>query len=779
MELPDYKMVQGGNVRVNMNAQAAGAAGRAFANMGKDLENAGMKVSGVFEEAERVHDAGKMADLQLELDQDYSNFQNKMTENPNNALQWREEFTTLMQKKRIDIEGRDMSRKLMSQSIGYFNQFEGRKGIAVSHTAHSTSIKNAGQSALNRVNDLRHRGELGQAADEVRGFVSRGLMSTAQGEGIVNDIERDLQDGAVKEEYTNDPDAWLERAEAGKVKGFSQQRLDAHINQAKRLKSVNTMDNVNDIKNLIDGAGIKDEADLSQRMRDRKMDATSSYAMHSYFTDRNNEALTRFNSTPAQQSALIARFENGLRDYKPNGQPDDMGYAMRVTMLDKINNPHVKKEFIAKLDSLREGKEVAIKDKKDWALDQLQSKNALILDKHKANKPAVETKTLGVYLQDGWINKESNLTPYFDEDEIEQIMEAKDSKGDVTQAARISMFKKLFRNDPNRQGNTEFQRKMAYAITKGGMATPVTKALDEGKMREWMEQDAELNIRLGTMRDSVMKRFEGRDISTVPYAELNESIGSARVHDDKETDWDDDLNISNDYQPKTEEDARFQDVYTKYATVHKLSMNPNDFEHHYDYRQAWEDGALRADTKGHLPSKYKTAGHPRTYMSPDGETFSSRPKEGWTDTRTDEIVGANNGLQSSLIDLVKSFEGFNGSAYDDHGQTSIGYGTVAADGVTSISEDEAERELKRELTTHQTHVHDYAKLKGYKFTKNELNALTSFSYNIGSIYQLTANGTRTKAQIKKKMLEYVNASGQPVEGLKKRRAKEAELFGRG
>ena len=518
-------MVQGGNTRVNMSAGAASQVGKAFASMSKDLEDVGMEVSGLFEEAERVHDAGKMADLQLELDQDYADFQNKMTENPNNALQWREEFSTLMQKKRADIESRDMSSNLMSQSINYFKQFEGRKGISVSHTAHSTSIKNASQSALNRIQDLRHRGELELAAEEVKGYVKSGLLSTAQGEGITNDITRELQDGAVKEEYTDDPDAWLERAEAGKVKGFSQQRLDAHINQAKRLKSVNTMDNVNDIKNLIDGAGIKDEADLSRRMRDRKMDATSSYAMHSYFKDRNKEALAKFNSAPAQQSALIARFEDGLRDYKPDGQPDDMGYAMRVTMLDKINNPHVRKEFLAKLDSLREGKEVAIKDKKDWALDQLQRKNALILEKHKANKPAVETKTLGVYLQDGWINKESNLTPYFDEDERKQILAAEDSKGDITQAARISMFKKLFRNDPNRQGNTEFQRKMAYAITKGGMATPVTKALDEGKMREWMEQDAELHVRLGTMRDSVMKRFDGRDISTVPYAELNESIG--------------------------------------------------------------------------------------------------------------------------------------------------------------------------------------------------------------------------------------------------------------
>ena len=780
MQLPDYKMVQGGNTRVNMSAGAAGQVGKAFASMGKDLEGAGMEVAGIFEAVEKQHNAGKMADLQLDLDQTYAGYQEKMAANPNNALQWRDEYSKLMESKQAELDKTDMSSNLRDQSNAYFKQFQGKTGIDVSRQMNNTILANSSKSIEVLVADLRRRGEDEQAQRVLDEGHKNGNVATARHLELSKDISYDGVLRGLGEQMAEDPQKFVDDAEAGRIKGISEEELKNQISKAKRLVSVNTMDNVNDMKNLIDGAGIKDEADLSQRMRDRKMDATSSYAMHQYFTDRNNEALSRFNNSPAQQSALIARFENGLLDYKPDGQPDDMGYAMRITMLDKIQNPHVKKEFIAKLDSLREGKEVAIKDRKDWAIDQLQKKNGLILEKHKANKPAVETKTLGYYLQDGWINKESNLTPYFDQDEIDQIMEAKDSNGDITQKARTDMFKKLFRNDPNRQGNTEFQRKMAYAITKGGMSTPVTKALDEGKMRAWVEQDAELNIRLGTMRESVMKRFEGRDMSEVPYAEINEAIGSARVHDDKETDWDDDLNISNDYQPKTEDDARFQDTYTKYATIHKLSLNPNDFQHHYDYRQAWEDGALRADTKGHLPSKYKTAGHPRTYMSPDGKSFSSRPKDGWTDTRTDKVVGDSTGVQfSSLIDLVKGFEGFNENAYDDHGQTSIGYGTVAAEGTTSISEEAAELELKRELTTHQTHVQDYAKLKGYKFTKNELNALTSFSYNIGSIYQLTANGTRTKAQIKKKMLEYVNASGQPVEGLKKRRAKEAELFGRG
>lgn len=779
MRLPDYKMVSGGNTRVNMSAGAASQVGRAFASMGKDLQNAGMEVAGAFEEAERQHNAGKMADWQLELDEAYSNYQQDMASNPNNALEWRDGFTKLMQGKRSELEKRDISRNLKDQQSDYLKGFEGRYGIQVAEKMHSTMINNASQSIEVRVNDLRARGELQAAISLVQDSVGNGGMATARGEEITSSIMREQQDLAVADKYTDDPDAWLEKAEAGKVKGFSQQRLDAHIQKAKALKSINTMDNVNDVKNLIDGSQIQDEAELAQIMRDRKMDATSSYAMHNYFTDRNNEALKQFNSLPSQQNAIISRFEDSLRDYKPNGQPDDMGYARRITMLDKINNPHVKKEMVAKLDSLREGKEIAIKDKKDWALDQLSRKNELILAKHKANKPEVETRTLGHYLQDGWINGRENLRPYFDEDEIDEIQTAEDKNGDVTQASKVAMFKKLYSNNPSRSGNTDFQRQMAYAITKGGNSTAVTKAIDEKKMREWMAQDSDLHIRLGNMRESVMKRFEGRDISTVPYEELNKSIGSARIHDDPDTDWDDDLNLSNSFEPKTEEDVRFDQAYKEYATAHKLNPNPNDFNHHYDYRQAWEDGALRADTQGDLPSKYKTAGHPRTYMSPDGKSFSSRPKEGWTDTRTDEIVGANTGLDSTLVDLVKGFEGFKENAYDDYGQTSIGYGTVAGSGVTSITEDEAEAELKKELAVHQKHVHEYTKQKGYKFSKNELNALTSFAYNIGSINQLTANGTRSKAEIKKKMLEYVNADGKPLKGLKERRAKEAEMFGRG
>lgn len=64
----------------------------------------------------------------------------------------------------------------------------------------------------------------------------------------------------------------------------------------------------------------------------------------------------------------------------------------------------------------------------------------------------------------------------------------------------------------------------------------------------------------------------------------------------------------------------------------------------------------------------------------------------------------------------------------------------------------------------------------YGWNQNEIDALVSFAYNIGSIDQLTANGSRSRATIAAKMLEYVKAGGVTYNGLVRRRKAERELF---
>lgn len=64
----------------------------------------------------------------------------------------------------------------------------------------------------------------------------------------------------------------------------------------------------------------------------------------------------------------------------------------------------------------------------------------------------------------------------------------------------------------------------------------------------------------------------------------------------------------------------------------------------------------------------------------------------------------------------------------------------------------------------------------YHWNQNQFDALMSFCYNIGSIDQLTANGTRGRETIAKKMLEYNKAGGKVLEGLTRRRKAERDLF---
>ena len=137
------------------------------------------------------------------------------------------------------------------------------------------------------------------------------------------------------------------------------------------------------------------------------------------------------------------------------------------------------------------------------------------------------------------------------------------------------------------------------------------------------------------------------------------------------------------------------------------------------------------------------------------------------------------------IKLIKEFEGCRLKAYKDAvGVWTIGYGTTNSDksitGTTiksglTISQATADKWLKKSLDTkYGPKVNKYD--SKYKWTQNEFDALISFAYNIGSIDQLTANGSRSRATIANKMLEYVHAGGQVLPGLVRRRQAEHDLF---
>lgn len=131
------------------------------------------------------------------------------------------------------------------------------------------------------------------------------------------------------------------------------------------------------------------------------------------------------------------------------------------------------------------------------------------------------------------------------------------------------------------------------------------------------------------------------------------------------------------------------------------------------------------------------------------------------------------------IDLIKQFEGFRAQAYKclaTEKYFTIGYGHYGPDVRFGqvITQREAEEILKRDIERFEANINKY--YYTYDFNQSEFDALVSFAYNIGSIDQLTANGTRSKAVIAEKMLLYVNSGGHRIEGLVRRRKMEHDLF---
>lgn len=136
-------------------------------------------------------------------------------------------------------------------------------------------------------------------------------------------------------------------------------------------------------------------------------------------------------------------------------------------------------------------------------------------------------------------------------------------------------------------------------------------------------------------------------------------------------------------------------------------------------------------------------------------------------------------LSSNGLNLIKSFEGCKLTAYKclaSEKYYTIGYGHYGSD-VTAgmkITKEQAEELLLQDCKKAIKNVNSF--MCKYNFNQNQFDALVSFAFNVGSINQLTASGTRTLEQISSKITAYNKSGGRVIGGLVKRRAKEKELF---
>jgi len=139
-------------------------------------------------------------------------------------------------------------------------------------------------------------------------------------------------------------------------------------------------------------------------------------------------------------------------------------------------------------------------------------------------------------------------------------------------------------------------------------------------------------------------------------------------------------------------------------------------------------------------------------------------------------------MNQAGVALIKEFEGCKLKAYQDIvGVWTVGYGATGAD-VTEgleITQEEADKRLLADIEQFERGVSRVVKVP---LTDNQLAALVSFTYNlgIGSLWRSTLLQLLNKGDYegaKNEFGKWVMAGGKRVDGLVRRRAAEAALFG--
>lgn len=138
-------------------------------------------------------------------------------------------------------------------------------------------------------------------------------------------------------------------------------------------------------------------------------------------------------------------------------------------------------------------------------------------------------------------------------------------------------------------------------------------------------------------------------------------------------------------------------------------------------------------------------------------------------------------VSQKCIDLVKRYEGFISKTYVcPAGYKTIGFGH-RTDEITTITEPEAENLLKKDLKKFEQGLCKMLTAEELNVTQNQFDALISFAFNLGlsalagsTLWRLFTHGDIQGAA--DEFTKWIYAGGKPLEGLKRRRQAERELF---
>lgn len=146
----------------------------------------------------------------------------------------------------------------------------------------------------------------------------------------------------------------------------------------------------------------------------------------------------------------------------------------------------------------------------------------------------------------------------------------------------------------------------------------------------------------------------------------------------------------------------------------------------------------------------------------------------------------NSLVSDECINSIKSWEGFWGTPYyDEVGVLTLGYGMTGEEiqGISEVTEEQATAMLKDWINRkYAPIIKEDLDNKGIILKQNEFDALVSFAYNCGTagllgstLYKRICAGVRDSSLIAN-FQAWSSGGGQRIEGLYRRRTKEAAMF---
>lgn len=162
------------------------------------------------------------------------------------------------------------------------------------------------------------------------------------------------------------------------------------------------------------------------------------------------------------------------------------------------------------------------------------------------------------------------------------------------------------------------------------------------------------------------------------------------------------------------------------------------------------------------------------------------PSDSTTPTEPEKPAAPTLKTSEAGIQFIKDHEGFLKYAVWDYSQYSIGYGTRCEkdEFPNGITEEEADYRLRFMLADFEKVVDDLLAGSSITHTQAQYDAIISFTFNLGqqwmyssyTVYQYIMYGGCTELQFVNTMGAWINAGGEALDGLAKRRIDEANLY---